>query len=84
VPVVFGPHAPQGAEEQPDQAEVAELGRGEEDTVGNGIAPDAVEGAVNGVVEATNSVAEHPPTLFQLATAAGWRASCGLPPNAGQ
>src|SRR3954468_22859090 len=84
MPIVLGAKPPQRAQHQPDQPEVTELGRGEEDAVGHGIAADAVERAVNGVVETADAVAEHPPTLGQLAMAAGGRASCGLPPNAGQ
>ena len=50
--VVVGPEALGPADEHPDQAEVAELGEGVEDAVGRLGAPDAVEPAVDHVVEA--------------------------------
>ena len=45
------------AEQHPDQAEVAQLGGGVEEAVGHRVAPEPVEGVVDGLVEAGDGAA---------------------------
>src|SRR5581483_11375361 len=68
-PVTLGPEAAEGTEDEPHQAEVAELRRAVEDAVGDGVPAQVVEGAVHAIGEAGDAGADlggeqrHPPTV---------------------
>src|SRR5207302_427399 len=81
LPVALGAQTAQGAEDEPHQAEVAQLGGAVEDAVGDRVAAHAIEGAVDPVVEAGDAISHvvgdqrHPPTVVRRgrAEAALWR-----------